>query len=201
MQPLTRCKNGHYYDARKHQSCPFCGVQNLELDIQKTMAKRSHTPSGEPGVTRPIDRGAQARGERAQDAGRTVGIYKKRIGLTIDPVVGWLVAVKGPHKGSDFRITSEKNFIGRSEGMDIPITDDPSVSRENHATVSFNPKNNVFRLYPGDSKSLVYLNDEEVILPEQLEPYDRIEVGETELLFVPFCGEQFVWKKAEKEEA
>ncbi len=194
MQPLTRCKNGHYYDAQKHHSCPFCGVQDLEVDIQKTMAKRSHTPSGEPGATRPIDRGAQA-----QEAGRTVGIYKKKMGLAIDPVVGWLIAVKGPHKGRDFRITSEKNFIGRSERMDVPITDDPSVSRENHATVSFNPKNNVFRLYPGDSKSLVYLNGDEVILPEKLKPYDRIEVGETELLFIPFCGDQFVWKKEEEE--
>lgn len=192
MQPLTRCKNGHYYDASKHHSCPFCGVQNLEIDIQKTMAKRSQTGSGEPGVTRPIAGGAPG-----QDAGRTVGIYKKKLGF--DPVVGWLVAIEGPERGRDFRIVSEKNFIGRSETMDISIPGDPSVSRENHAVVSFNPKNNSFRLFPGDSKGLVYLNDEELISPELLKPYDKIELGETVLLFVPFCGEQFVWKEVPPE--
>lgn len=188
MQKLTRCENGHYYDAEKHRSCPFCGVQNLELDIQKTMAKRSQPGSGEPGVTKPVGGAAQA-----QDAGKTVGIFKKKIGF--EPVVGWLVAVKGPEKGRDFRIVSEKNFIGRSERMDISIAGDSTVSRENHAVVSFNPKNGVFRLFPGDSKSLVYLNDDELIAPEQLKPYDKIELGETELLFVPFCSESFIWKK------
>lgn len=191
MRPLTRCENGHYYDAEKHHSCPFCGVQNLDLDIQKTMAKRSHASSGEPGVTKPV--GGRAPGD---EEGKTVGIFKKKIGF--DPVVGWLVVVKGPDKGRDFRITSERNFIGRSERMDIPISGDPTVSRENHAIVSFNPKNSVFRLFPGDSKGLVYLNDDELIAPEQLKPYDKIELGETELLFVPFCGEKFLWKKEQE---
>jgi hypothetical protein len=27
----------------------------------------------------------------------------------------------------------------------------------------------------------------------ELQPYDRIELGETKVLFVPFCGERFVW--------
>ena len=189
MQPLTRCNNGHYYDAQKHHACPFCGVQNLELDIQKTMAKRPSTSGGEPAVTRPVG------GAPAQDAGKTVGIFKRKLGM--DPVVGWLVAVKGPDKGRDFRITSEKNFIGRSEAMDISIGGDESISRENHAVVSYNPKNNTFRLFPGDSKRLVYLNDEEVISSEVLSSYDTIELGETTLLFVPFCGENYQWKKDE----
>lgn len=188
MKPLTRCVNGHYYDAEKHHSCPFCGVQNLELDIQKTMAKRAQA-SGEPAVTRPA-------GGSMPDEGKTVGIYRKKMGF--DPVVGWLVAVKGPDKGRDFRITSERNFIGRSERMDISIPNDSSISRENHAVVSFNPKNSTFRLFPGDSKGLVYLNDEELISPELLKPYDRIEIGATELMFVPFCGDSFVWEKEEE---
>jgi hypothetical protein len=77
--------------------------------------------------------------------------------------------------------------------MDVAITGDATVSRENHAVVSFNPKRQSFRLAPGDSRGLVYLNDEEVTLAVELNPYDRIELGETTLLFVPFCGESFSW--------
>ena len=47
--------------------------------------------------------------------GRTVGLIRKRTGL--DPVVGWLVCIAGPDKGRDYRIHSERNFLGR-EGCD-----------------------------------------------------------------------------------
>lgn len=172
MEALTRCSKGHYYDSQKHSSCPFCGVQDLDIDIKKTMAKKP-----------------------ASSEGKTVGVFKKKLG--IDPVVGWLVAISGPEKGKDYRIISEKNFIGRSDKMDISIPGDESISRENHAVISFNPKNLAFRLFPGDSRGLAYLNDEEVINPVSLTPYDVIEIGQTKLAFIPFCGDQYQWKKDE----
>lgn len=178
---LTRCDNGHYYDASKHTSCPHCGVQNLDIDFQKTVARRP-----EPSQARTGDSSA---GEEA----KTVGVFRKKMG--IDPVVGWLVCIEGPEKGRDFRLHSEKNFIGRSEKMDVAIVGDESVSRENHATVSFNPKKNLFRIFPGDSRGLVYLNDEEVITPVELKPFDVIEMGQTRLLFIPFCGDNFSWQQ------
>lgn len=177
MDAMTRCNNGHYYDPQKHSSCPFCGVQDLDIDIQKTMAKKPSPP--------------KAGSTGSADEGKTVGVFRKKLG--IDPVVGWLVATDGPERGKDFRITSERNFIGRAENMDISIPGDETISRENHAIVSYNPKQNSFRLFPGESRGLVYLNDEEVITPEELKPYDLIEIGETKLKFIPFCGEQFQW--------
>ncbi len=182
MDSLTRCNNGHYYDPQKHSSCPYCGVQNLDIDIGKTMAKRAE---GTP------------RGEAASGEGKTVGLFRKKLG--IDPVVGWLVAVEGPERGNDYRITSERNFIGRAENMDVSIPGDETISRENHAIVSYNPKNNSFRLFPGESRGLVYLNEEEVITPAQLKAYDSIEIGETKLRFVPFCNEHFQWSDNKKE--
>lgn len=192
MEPLTRCDYGHYYDSKKHTSCPYCGIQNIRNDIQRTMAKRSSESDYEIEVTRPLNQ-KQAKG----DPGRTMGVYHKKIGRK--PVSGWLVAVSGPEKGRDFRITVERNFIGRSENMDIQITEDESVSRENHTSVSYSPKNQTFRLYPGESKGLVYLNDQEVLTPELLKAYDIIELGQTKLMFVPFCGENFQWDHDEDE--
>jgi hypothetical protein len=188
MEPLTRCDSGHYYDAKKHTSCPFCGVQNLGIDIEQTMAKRPGNAGFEINVTKPL---GQKRGQ--EEIGVTKGIYKQKMG--VDPVAGWLVSVSGPEKGHDYRITAERNFIGRGENMDIRIVGDEAISRENHASVSYSPKNHAFRLYPGDSKGLVYLNDEEVLTPELLKPFDVIEMGQSRLLFVPLCGENFHWDK------
>jgi hypothetical protein len=188
MEPLTRCDNGHYYDAKKHTSCPYCGVQNLGIDIEQTMAKRSGNAGFEVNVTKPL---SQGRGR--EEVGVTKGIYKQKMG--VDPVAGWLVSISGPEKGLDYRITAERNFIGRAESMDIRITNDEAISRENHASVSYSPKNHTFRLYPGDSKGLVYLNNEEVLTPELLKPFDVIEMGQSRLLFVPLCGENFHWDK------
>lgn len=59
--------------------------------------------------------------------------------------------------------------------------------------ISYNPRNRTFRIAPGEQRGIVYLNDEEVLTPMPLAPYDRIELGATKLLFVPFCGERFTW--------
>jgi len=195
MEPLTRCDNGHYYDSKKHTSCPFCGVQSLGIDIQHTMAKRQGTNGYDVGITRPLDRSPAEAGE----VGKTVGVYRKKLG--VDPVSGWLIAITGPEKGRDFRITSERNFIGRGESMDIQIAGDEAVSRDNHAAVSYSPKTQIFRIYPGDSKGLVYLNEQEVLTPEILKAYDVVELGQTKLMFVPFCGDNFRWDEPEEEEA
>ncbi len=186
MEPLTRCDNGHYYDSAKHTSCPYCGVQNLGLDIQKTMAKRSGESNYEAGITRPI-MAPQEEPEKDKSMGQLQGK------ASIEPVTGWLVSISGPEKGCDYRLTMERNFIGRSENMDVRISEDDYVSRDNHAAVSYSPKKNTYHLYPGDSKGLVYLNDKEVLTPEQLKPFDIIELGMTKLMFVPLCGDEFTW--------
>lgn len=197
---MKRCDKGHYYDETKHSLCPHCGV-NVDLnlgitmpkmpnqagDLEKTQARYSGA-NDSLGVTKP----RIPEGKQGQNDGKTVAIVRKQIGL--DPVVGWLVCVEGPDKGRDYRIRSERNFIGRSEKMDIKISGDEAISRENHAIISYSPKKKQFRVYAGDSRGLVYLNDDEVVVSELLKPHDVIELGQTKLMFVPFCGDHFQWE-------
>ena len=177
MDTLKRCNKGHYYDSAKHTSCPFCGVQSMDINIHKTMAKRNFTEKSNQ--------------NNSKEEGKTVGFFQKQLGL--EPVVGWVVTIEGPSKGQDYRIIPERNFIGRSEKNEICIPDDETISRENHAIISYNPKINAFRLLPGDSRGLVYLNDEEVLTPSVIEAYDVIQLGQTKLMFVPFCSDNFRW--------
>lgn len=169
--PMIRCNNGHYYDSEKHSDCPYCGVK--DINFGKTQALKQEPDS------------------LKKEEGKTIGIQHKKMG--IDPVVGWIVCIEGVNKGKDFRLHSEKNFIGRSETMDICIKGDETISRENHAILSYNPKNNSFKIYTGESRGLVYLNNEEVDIPALLKPYDVIEIGEAKLLFIPLCSEKFLW--------
>lgn len=191
---MKRCDNGHYYDEKKHSSCPACGVN---LSTGRTVPHGAHPPSPAPSMAS----GAVVGGTRrmasspgpAEAAGKTVAMYSEELG-GIDPVVGWLVCIHGPDRGKDYRIKAERNFIGRNSENHICIANDPTVSRSKHAIISFNPKKNKFRILPGESSGLVYLNDEEVDMPRSLHPYDTIELGNSRFRFVPLCGPHFSWR-------
>ena len=111
------------------------------------------------------------------------------------PCVGWLVALSGAYIGTDFRLKTGKNFIGRSAQMDVALTEDKSVSRDRHAIVVYEPKAHLYLVQPGESSSLVYRNDEVVLTPVKLQAYDIITVGDVNLLFIPLCGKQFNWSQ------
>ncbi len=135
------------------------------------------------------DEGYQSEAEE-EDTGKTIGIF------SMAKVVGWLVCVKGSEKGKDFVLGSGRNFIGRSPSMDVSLMGDVSVSRENHAVITYNPRGNSFSISYGTGHGIVYLNGEEVLVPMKLEPYDQIELGKTILIFIPFCGDNFKWEES-----
>jgi hypothetical protein len=110
-----------------------------------------------------------------------------------EPVVGWLVCLDGPERGRDFRLHSEKNFIGRATTMDVCIASDDTISREKHGVVIFDPKKLIFWILPGDASGLVYLNHEIVHSPTQFKADDVLEIGQSKLVLVPFCGEKYNW--------
>lgn len=190
---LKRCENGHYFDPGKHTTCPSCGVQ--DINFEPTRRKEpSPDAAAEPRAAATAPRAAvdPVRPARPADDGKTVSLIRKKAG--IDPVVGWLVCVEGADRGRDFRIRSEKNFIGRAETMDVCIPGDDTISRENHAIISFNPKSRQFKLHPGESRGLVYLNGDEVDGPSGIKAGDNIELGQTKLMFVPLCTDTFTWE-------
>lgn len=124
-------------------------------------------------------------------AGATKRVAPKEMG--VDPVVGWLVCIEGKDKGRDFRLHTERNFLGRSANQDICIPGDDTISREKHAILSFDPKKNEFWIQPGESSGLLYLNGDAVYVPAKLKDRDVIEIGQTRLAFLAFVNESFQW--------
>ena len=114
--------------------------------------------------------------------------------MSAAPVVGWLVCIAGPHIGQSFNITAGKNSIGRGPDNDIILSADPTVSGSKHAWVTFEAKHRNFILQAGDGR-YPDLNGQQVIEGKMLKAFDKIELGETMLLFVNLCGDTFAWEE------
>ena len=237
---LTKCPNGHYYDAEKFPSCPHCsggasgsmGAMKDDDGSTESFVPGQASPSGgsiprggamNDGVTVsssglgavapsvPSSGGytppAQQQNQPADD-GKTVGFYvdwgnqkqkdeeaaqKQARKEQTRPVVGWLVCVDGSNFGKSFELYFGRNFIGRDNSMDVCLAGDNTISRNRHAILIYEPKQRMFFAQPGESHELFYLNDEVVLNSVQLKDRDRITIGKTTLVFVPFCDESFGW--------
>ncbi len=221
---MKRCENGHFYDADQFASCPHCQEMNAQsgnetVGIMGGTEGSRTVPAGRMedsvplvssmvrpgefggmGSISPIDIGITSDPTMPPDDDddmKTQSFYATEKGH--EPVVGWLVCIKGEAFGEGFKLKSGRNFIGRASNMDVVLTGDATVSREKHAIVLYEPKRRKFMVQAGESRELFYLNDEVVLTAEELKAKDVLTIGKTKLLFVPCCDESFGWDELEEE--
>ena len=206
------CSAGHVYDADQFASCPYCNRNTRAIQFG---AGGGYTPTAAPGgygntaapggydAAIPPTGGRDAtigatvmpeairrRMEQERD-NRTVGEFKRKLGY--EPVVGWLVCVEGPEVGKDYRLYGRINTIGRAEDNDVVLAQEHTVSQKNHVRLAYDAKHNNYQLIPGDGSNVTYLNDEPLYVPQRLNAYDVLEMGETKLMFIPLCNDRFRW--------
>ena len=127
--------------------------------------------------------------------GKTTGIFfSGHSNAENEPVVGWIVCVKGDHFGESFTLAEGRNSVGRNDNNDVVLYKDESVSREKHLWITFDPKKREFYAQPGEGRGLSYLNDENILEPKIVHAYDKFEIGKGLYVFVPFCCDQFSWE-------
>jgi hypothetical protein len=203
IMQMKQCPNGHFYDQSRTAECPYCTSASANVNVTRPVWSNGEnegtaTSSVDIGATVPVNQPAFTDHTRsinvasAGDMERTQAVLKKEIG--IDPVVGWLVCVEGKEKGRDYRIHSDNNFIGRSEKMDVCIRGDDTISRENHAIISYDVRDKMYYFSPGEGRSIVRVNGKAIFSTVEITTYDTIELGNTKLIFAPLCGEGFNWK-------
>lgn len=155
---LMKCPNGHHYDASRFSSCPFCGMEGVNVGPDQTTVPLD-VPVSQPGpsvATEPLSTAIP------DDDDRTLPVTADMLDGATEksaPVVGWLVCTEGVNKGTDYRLHQGRNFVGRSSEMDVCILGDNTVSRSSHAIVVYDPRSNVYLAQPGSSKELFYVND------------------------------------------
>lgn len=205
---LVKCSNGHFYDGEKYSVCPHCAGGDQD-DVHTVPIGGGH----EKDMTVPWTATVKTEPQPLpipdpvpvpfpypddEDDTKTVRISPVSKGDK-EPVVGWLVGLNGEAYGESFPLVTGKNFIGRDKSMDIVLEGDKSVSRQKHAIVIFEPKAKIFLAQPGESRELFYLNEEVVLNNQQLKWGDVLCIGETKLMFVPLCGDDFDWEKVKGE--
>lgn len=114
-----------------------------------------------------------------------------------DPVVGWLVVVGGAGLGAFRPIYEGNNAIGRGKTQRIPLDfGDETISSEEQAYIRYDSVDRSFLFVPNLSKTnIVAVNDKKPTGAVRLEMMDVIRMGQTQLAFVPFCGEAFDWSE------
>lgn len=166
---LVRCENGHMFSSRRYGS--ICPYCHIETESKENNVSSNNDSE----------------------------IEEELLREEIRPVCGWVVCIEGARQGKDYKIREGKNFVGRSDDMDIQILGDNKISRRNHTVIVYDSKKRTFVLLPGDAAGIAYLNNEAVYVPTPLSPYDVIELGDSKFLFAAFCGEHFEWNDVKKE--
>lgn len=210
---VTKCKNGHWYDPNVTGSCPHCKrngeklslqIDNVEeedktvsfADVDLSLEEQLGQVSDMPVM--PVSMIPSGAADIGNDEDDDKTISFGFFGITqIQPVTGWLVCQSGEERGKDYRLHSGRNFVGRSNSMDVCLIDDKNISRDRHCSISYDPKGNAFYLV-AEGGNTVYLNGLLVEKAERLNTDDEIMIGNTRLLFVEYCKEGRTWDKAEE---
>lgn len=208
---VVKCKNGHWYDPNMHRTCPHCKraseqlrltLDDVEEDDKTVSIADVDVSLGEQLEALDILHSTETNGNQVQaeikseqqEEDRTISFGFFCMDSEQPPVTGWLVCIQGAQRGSDFRLHSGKNFLGRSPSMDIVLADDKTVSRDKHCSVVYDPKGNHFYLAP-EKGNIVLRNGNMVERAEILQERDTLQLGETILQFIPFCQEDITWEE------
>ncbi|MDO5391264.1 MAG: FHA domain-containing protein [Eubacteriales bacterium] len=209
---ITKCSNGHWYDTSVHKECPHCRQESERLGIRlndveeddKTVSLAEVDASLGTELSAIMKKTIKGTADAANQNGFGYGADEEDDDKTLafgfwgitnhDPVVGWLICISGSERGNDYRLHAGRNFIGRSTSMDVVLVEDRTIARDKHGSVTYDPKGNTFYV-TGEGGNLVYLNGELLDTSQKLKEGDVVTVGETKLMFIPFCREGRTWEE------
>lgn len=202
---IVQCPNGHFYNSDVFDQCPNCNADTM--DFENSDALTVPVSYGDNGfdyfpdvpsslATDALFSNIDGNKKGAEDDGQTIAFYNKEE-FKIGPVAGWLVCIEGPDKGKDFRILAGRNLIGRSESnkYQVNLTDMKISRTEAVASIAYDDRHNEFIFGAGSYGNILPFVDGQPCMNQlPISAYSKIEIGQTTLLFVPFCGEHFTWK-------
>lgn len=190
--PPPEAGQGPAYAPTRDLGAPPAERDYVPADGGATKIYRPNRPAAAPAAAAPPPVPA---GGAISQAGKPRADAPVSADFTIaDPVVGWLVVVEGPGRGASLNVGYGNNRIGRARTENISLDfGDEEISRENHATVTFDGRHRRFYVLPGQGRNLVYVNDQPVMTPVELTGGEEVLLGQTKLRFVPFCSKTFDW--------
>lgn len=172
---LIKCEHEHYYDSDKFDSCPHCA--NLVADVKVPNLLGTNQNKIDTVIPDQV-------------------ILKDYQKIGHRRVAGWLVCIEGEMQGESFTLYEGINHIGRAPHMDVALFREPTVSRENHALITYQADTNCFSLtVEPKAVAPVRYNKQQVkkSFTQTMSARDILTLGECQLCFIPFCDEHFKW--------
>jgi len=134
------------------------------------------------------------------DEGRMDGLGLEQPGVKSGVVMyptGWLIIKEGPGRGAAFPLTQGISQIGRGVDQTVALDfGDMAISRQNHASIAYDPTTHRFHVGHGGKSNLVRLNGKPLLSTETLGDGDEVQIGETTLVLKVLCSPAFSWKDA-----
>ena len=168
--PMRICPNGHVMEAA-WLACPYCPAP--ARTSERVTAPPPATTSSR-GSDATIGRGAGG------DPGKTTYLPTAKR----PPVVGWLIALDGKHKGEDFKILEGNNKLGKNADCQVVLTDE-FISGE-HALIYYEKDEKHFLITDTGSTNGTYVyegGEYKKITSRELLDNDTVKLGETQLRF------------------
>ena len=195
MKTVPTGEEGERPAAPTSDSPSVIGNGRLDAPTRKMQASRPVVATADAKTRLVGSRRKQAERERLQQQADKTDAME-------DPVVGWLVIIRGPGKGRALKLGYGTNSMGRGETNRVSLNfGDDQISRDQHATVTYDPRGKKFYVQQGSGTNLTYLDDEPVLTPTELAAGNDLALGNTVVRFVPFCGAGFDWQSTEHDEA
>lgn len=116
-----------------------------------------------------------------------------------DPVVGWLVVVKGPGLGRAVTLGIGMNTVGRGPEARVSLPfGDLQISNNDHLRVIYDDRERAFHIAHGSGRNISRVNGQLLANTLPLENDALIAISETtHLRFKQFCGTDFDWADVE----
>ena len=129
------------------------------------------------------------------DRSKPMGVSDSAARSAVDELtVGWLAVKNARIKGKIFTLKAGRNTIGNGSDANVSIDSDISIKIGLHAVITYDEQRRSFSIEPMGGMYLVWLNGDELLSRRQLNAYDIVSVGNTDMIFVPLCGKHFSWK-------
>lgn len=117
--------------------------------------------------------------------------YKRE---TLGPVAGWLVIVSGPGRGRSLELGYGYNSIGRNISNEVCLPyQDLTISDMGHAFIAYDNLGHKSYVTHGHGRNMIYLNNTPVLGTVEINAGDSLRIGNTVLVFVPFCSAERNW--------
>lgn len=175
---LIKCEREHYFDSDKFDSCPHCANIAAEVKVANLLGKNQKQVDTLM-LEKPLLENQPKKMERH--------------------VTGWLVCTEGEMQGESFTLYEGENHIGRAPHMDVVLLLESTVSRENHAVITYDDRTHSFTLTTDPDLVAPVLYNNRLVKKKHsqtLSAHDILTLGDCQLHFIPFCGKHFHWESS-----